>query len=122
MQDQPLIITPHVLKQLLALRLESKFLAQALYPGAPNEEIRLRAEGAVNAMLDQLQKRVERSPTKAYVLSELQRMLKAFEDEDSEEREQACEYCEKVMTLLGIESYEGLLNTWLYGFDPEQEP
>jgi hypothetical protein len=122
MQDQPIIITPHVLQQLLALRLESKFLAQALYPGAPNEKIRLRADGAVNKMLDRLQKRVGRSPTKAYVLSEFQRMLRAFEDEDSEEREQACEYCEKVMTLLGIESSEGLLNTWLYGFDPEQEP
>jgi hypothetical protein len=73
-------------------------------------------------MLDPLAIGLPEAPRKSYVLSEFLEMLKAFEHEDTEEREQACTYCERVMNVLGIESSDGLLNTWLYGFDPEQKP
>jgi hypothetical protein len=53
------------------------------------------------------------------VLSEFLQMLEAFEGHDTEEREKACAYCERVMDLLAIESSDSVLNTWLYGFDPE---
>ena len=56
------------------------------------------------------------------MLSEFLEMLKAFKHEDTEEREQACTYCERVMGILGIASSDGALNSWLYGFDPEQKP
>ena len=54
------------------------------------------------------------------MLSEFLEMLTAFEHEDTEEKEQACTYCERVMEILGIDSSDGALNTWLYGFDPEK--
>jgi len=76
----------------------------------------------VNAMLDRLAIGLLESPQKSYVLSEFLEMLKAFEREDTEEREQACTYCERVMGILGIASSDGTLNTWLYGFDPERKP
>ena len=120
MSDQALSITPQLLQQLAALRAEPKFQEEGLYPGAPTEEIRQRSESAVNAMLDRLRSGLSRSPQKAYVLSEFLEMLKAFESEDTEEREQACSYCERVMEILSIESSDGALNTWLYGFDPER--
>ena len=43
--------------------------------------------------------------------------LSRFEGEDTEEREQACEYLEQIMTILGIESSDGKITSWLYGFD-----
>lgn len=122
MPEQSLTVTPEVLQRLSALRSEPKFNEENLYPGAPSEGIRLNAEGAVNAMLDRLSVGLPASPRKSYVLSEFLEMLKGFEDEDTEEREQACTYCERVMQILGIESSDGALNTWLYGFDPEQRP
>jgi hypothetical protein len=122
MPDQALTVTPEVLQRLAALRSQSKFEAESLYPGAPTEEVRLNAERAVNAMLDRLAVDLPESPRKSYVLSEFLKMLKAFEHEDTEEREQACTYCERVMSALGIASSDGALNTWLYGFDPEQRP
>jgi hypothetical protein len=122
MPDQSLIITPEVLQRLSALRSLSKFGEEDLYPGAPTEEVRLNAERAVNAMLDRLAVGLPESPRKSYVLSEFLEMLRAFEHEDTEEREQACTYCERVMHILGIASSDGGLNTWLYGFDPEQRP
>ncbi len=122
MPDQSLIVTPEVLQRLSTLRSESKFNEENLYPGAPTEEIRLKVERAVNTMLDRLAVGLRQSPRKSYVLSEFLEMLKAFEHEDTEEREQACTYCERVMGILGIASSDGALNTWLYGFDPEQKP
>ena len=120
MPDQPLIVSPTVLDQLAALRSAPKFQVAELYPGAPTEEIRKSAELSVNKMLDRLRSGLSHSPQKSYVLSEFLEMLKAFEGEDTEERERACTYCEDVVDLLGIESSDGVLNTWLYGFDPER--
>jgi hypothetical protein len=124
MPEQAVIFTPDAVQRLSALRSQPKFHEEwdHLYPGAPTEEIRMSAEGAVNAMLDRLQVGLPKSPRKSYVLSEFIEMLKSFESEDTEEREQACTYCERVMKILGIESSDGVLNTWLYGFDPEQGP
>ena len=128
MPDEALRITPEIERQLSALRRSPKFQKEwtqwnPSYPGAPTEEIRLAAEQAVNAMLDRMQKGLLASPHKSYVMAEFREMLKAFEHgTDSEEREQACTYCEDVMEILGIESSDGLLNTWLYGFDPDQKP
>jgi hypothetical protein len=119
MPDQALILTSAVYDQLAALRSTPKFQGEGLYPGAPTEEIRKSAELAINKMLDRLKSGLPRSPQKSYVLSEFLEMLKAFESDDTEEREKACTYCERVMDLLGIESSDGVLNTWLYGFDPE---
>ncbi len=120
MSDQALSITPQLLEQLAALRAEPKSQEEGLYPGAPTEEIRQSSEKVVNAMVGRLRSRLPRSPQKAYVLSEFLEMLKAFESQDSEEREQACSYCERVMEILRIESSDGALNTWLYGFDPKR--
>lgn len=120
--DETLNLTPAAFQQLADLRAEKKFQEQGLYPGAPTAEICERAELAVNGMLDRLSAGLRHSPQKSFVISEFLRMLKAFESEDTDEREQACSYCERVMEIVGIESSDGALNTWLYGFDPEPEP
>jgi hypothetical protein len=120
MADHALSLTPTAFQQLADLRAEQKFQEEGMYPGAPTAEIRERAEKAVNEMLDRLSAGLHQTPQKSFVISEFLRMLKAFESEDTEEREQACSYCERVMEIVGIESSDGALNTWLYGFDPEQ--
>jgi hypothetical protein len=122
MPDQALILTSVVFDRLAALRSAPKFQEELLYPGAPTEEIRKSAEFAINKMLDRLNSGLPGSPRKSYVLSEFLEMLEAFDGQGTEEREKACAYCERVMDLLGIESSDGVLNTWLYGFDPGQKP
>jgi hypothetical protein len=120
MADHALSLTPEAFQKLADLRAAQKFQEEGMYPGAPTAEIRERAEMAVNGMLDRLSSGLRHSPQKSFVISEFLRMLKAFESEDTEEREQACSYCERVMEIVGIESSDGALNTWLYGFDPKQ--
>jgi len=122
MADQFLDVTSEVLQRLSVLRAEPKFGKRGFYPGAPTQEIRLNAERAVNIMVERLTAGLPGSPRKAYVLSEFLEMLRAFEHADTEEREEACTYCEHVMDILGIASSDGALNIWLYGFDPGQRP
>lgn len=112
------------LKALQSLRAEKKFQEdeEDMYPGAPDEETRLRCEGAINQMIDALIQGLPKQSTTAFVLSEFEKHLNLLSDEDTEEREMACVYCERIMNILDIESSEGLLNTWLYGFDPMQKP
>ncbi len=118
MKDHPVVVTPEVLQQLTALRSEPKFQGHEMYPGAPDEGVRFRAEQTVNTMLDRLQPALRASSLNSAVIAQFMEMLKHFEGDDTEEREQACGYCERVMVILQIESLDGTLNTWLYGFDP----
>ena len=45
--------------------------------------------------------------------------LERFKDiVDTEDRERICLYYEELMNMVGLESSAGLLNKFLYGFDP----
>lgn len=117
---EDLNISPFALDRLRTLRATKKFLPLDLYPGAPTEQIRLTAERAVNEMLDRLILAFARPVSKELLLSEFLMMLKHFEESDisdTEEREQACSYCEEVMDIVGVKSSDGVLNKWLYGFE-----
>jgi hypothetical protein len=122
MSDQLPNITPETFRQLSTLRSEPKFHKawKRFYPGAPTEEIRLSTQRTVDDMLDRLQAGLQATPRKSYVLGEFLEMLKGFEHADTEEREEACTYCERVMKIVGIQSSDGLLNAWLYRLGPEQ--
>jgi hypothetical protein len=118
MADQALNITREVLAELASLRAEAKFHAHDFYPGAVNEADRVEAEEAVNKMLDRIVVGLPKTPRKAFVLTEFQSMLGSYDSPETEAREEICAYCERVMSILGIEQSDGLLNRWMYGFDP----
>jgi hypothetical protein len=113
-------LTTQELSTLAAFRAEPKFGSQPElgYFGAPNEEVRTRCEAAINQLLDELIAGWDANPTKAFVLAQFERTLEKFNLEDSEEQDQALSYLERIMDILGIESSDGLLNTWRYGFNP----
>ncbi len=94
-----------------------KFLPSGMYPGAPSESIRSKCEEGINQMVSELIENLSDNPNKSYVLAVFKKHLEKFDLEDTEEREQAAFNCEKVMDILGIESSDGVLNTWMYGFD-----
>jgi Domain of unknown function (DUF4844) len=122
MSDHSLNVTPETLARLAELRKAAKFHRENFYPGAMSEGERLIAQHFVNDMLDRLQSALNPASRKAFVMAEFLKMLRHFEQWDSEEREQVCTYCERVMDILGIQSSDGLLNQWLYGFDPDKRP
>jgi hypothetical protein len=119
MPDQALNISREALAELASLRAEAKFHARGFYPGAASEANRLEAEETVNKMLDRVLVGLPKKPRKAFVLAEFQTMLDSYDSPETEEREEICVYCERIMSVLGIERSDGLLNRWLYGFDPD---
>jgi hypothetical protein len=48
----------------------------------------------------------------------LDRFLNTEVMNDTEDRERVCHYFEELMDIVGLESSEGLLNNFMYGFNP----
>ena len=120
--EQTLTLPSDFQRKLATMRAEPKFQADAggLYTGVHNEAERLRAEGAINALIDRLEREVSAHPTKRFVLGAFSRTLSQIELSDTEDRERACAYLEQIMDIVGLKSSDGLLNRWLYGFDPRR--
>jgi hypothetical protein len=93
--------------------------AQAKFEAAP-EDVGAQLAVHIDELLDRLIESIAEHPTKSYVLAEFARTLKCFEREDSEDQDSVLQYLENIMDILQIESSDGLLNNWRYGFDPTQ--
>jgi hypothetical protein len=50
----------------------------------------------------------------------LSRFSDVYFDLDTEDRERVCSYFEELMDIVGLQSSDGLLNKFMYGFDPNQ--
>lgn len=122
--NSKLPVDAQTIAKLQALRDESKFHEDMalVYPGAFDEATRVSLQTRLDALLDRLIAELPSSPTKEYVLREFQATLPLFESEDSEDRDRFLAYLDQIMTIVGIESSDGLLNKWRYGFDPNGVP
>jgi hypothetical protein len=118
--DHPLQIDDSIIARLADLRKARKFDSDptGTYPGAPSEEIRESVQATIDSLIDRLIAGVASNPSKSYVLGEFALSLNDSAGLDTEERERICDYMEEIMNIFEIESSDGLLNTWLYGFDP----
>jgi len=101
------------------LKSQKKFLENLtlFYPGAPNELIRIKAENIINSALVKL---IE-SPTDSFTENEFWLTLKTAAKQlakmDSEEMDRGLSYMEEIMDIYKIESSDGRLNEWRYGFE-----
>lgn len=99
---------------------KKKFVPEGLYSGVINELLRERCERLVNDLASRLLAKTEASRSQETVMAEFKRTLNEFGLPDTEDRERVATYLEELMDILGIKSSEGLLNKWMYGFDPTQ--
>lgn len=97
--------SPESLAAIRLIRTEKKFVEQDMYPGAPDEDIRLRCESVVNRFLDEFVALLARDASKEQLLFCSKAMLDSFAEEDTEEREQADTYLGEVMRAVGIEDW-----------------
>lgn len=97
---------------------KKKFVEEPGYPGATNEPDRLRYEAEVNELARSLSMLTPAEQTKAVVLEKFKPTMAKFEYADSEEQDRFLRYLEELMDIFGIESSDGLLSKWRYGFDP----
>ena len=115
--DEMLQVTPQTLKQLVTLKPELNFGpdAKTYYAGVPDPVDRLAGDKAFSQLIDLLVADLPKHPTKSFVLGQFKMTLSKFSSVETEDRERAAGYCEKIMNVLGIASSDGVLNRWLYG-------
>ena len=117
MADQVLTITPAVIGQLQSLKAELNFGPDAAthYTGVPDPRARIAYDEAFSLLVETLVQELPRHPSKKFVLAEFRATLESLPASDTEDRERAASYCEKIMDVLKIQSSDGLLNDWMYG-------
>ena len=104
---------------------KKKFLAENYYPGIANEKMRpIFTEKINNAARDFKSVAECENPTdKKYqekIGIGLSRFADVYMELDTEDRERVCTYFEELMDIVGLESSNGQLNKFMYGFDPNE--
>ena len=109
-----------VKEALLELKSQKKFLENLtlFYPGAPDELIRIEAENVINSALVKLIESPSDSFTENDFWLTLKVAAKQLSKMDSEEMDRGLTYMEEIMDIYKIESSNGRLNEWRYGFEP----
>jgi hypothetical protein len=86
------------------------------YFSTGDEAVRVEAEMQVNLAIQEIVKVIQNNPKKSAVLFSIKNSLSRFDKFDSEEKDRALFYFEKVFDILEIESSNELFNVWRYGF------
>lgn len=107
---------PQRLADLLAT---PKFASDGMvYTGVLDPGARATAEATVNAAIAEVQNLLRAPTDNAAVLRVFRTALQRLDLSDTEDRARAATYFEEIMECIGLESSEGLLNEFVYGFDP----
>ena len=119
-EERILKVNEKVVSELEILLTEKKFIEDSsiMYPGVPDEVTRVSAEVIINGLTSRILLGIVENPTKGYVLGQFKLTLDRLSIFDSEDADRALRYMERIMNILSIESSDGLLNEWRYGFEP----
>jgi hypothetical protein len=98
-------LTPRFQAEIKALKLEKKFLEAEYYPGAADEETRVRCEKRVNAFLDKCEALLSRSTTDHILYKAAVELEEQFEEENAEEGEHAGYYIGRFMQIVGLDDW-----------------
>lgn len=104
---------------------KKKFIEEDFYPGLADETIRPVLEKFINqAAVDFENVSGSSNPTDGKYQEKIRTGLSRFENVkfnlDTEDRERVCYYFEELMDIVGLESSNGQLNNFMYGFDPDE--
>jgi hypothetical protein len=102
-----------------------KFVAENHYPGIADEKMRPVFTEKINQIASDFKTVAEsEKPTdKKYqekIGIGLSRFAKIYLELDTEDRERVCTYIEELMDIVELESSNGQLNKFMYGFDPNE--
>ena len=104
---------------------KKKFVAEYSYLGIAEEKMRPVFTEKINQVAFDF-KRVSESdnPTDKKYLEKidigLSRFTSVYMELDTEDREKVCTYFEELMDIVGLQSSDGKLNKFIYGFDPNE--
>jgi len=96
------------------------------YPGIADPTLRPVLTEKINQAAEDFRSvALSSNPTQQAYLEKIKIGLKRFENTsvmyDSEDKERVCHYFEELMNIVGLKSSDGILNTFLYGFNPDEK-
>ena len=104
---------------------KKKFVEENFYPGIADEKMRPVFTEKINIIASDFKTVAEsEKPTdKKYqekIEIGLSRFAVIYLELDTEDRERVCSYIEELMDIVELESSNGQLNKFMYGFDPNK--
>ena len=104
---------------------KKKFVSENHYPGIADEKMRTIFTKKINQVASDFKTVAESDkPTdKKYqekIGIGLSRFAEIYMELDTEDRERVCSYFEELMDIVELESSNGQLNEFMYGFDPNK--
>jgi len=102
-----LSITPDALERLGQLQQERKFTEEEYYPGAPTEQIRSECEHRVNVFLSDVVRSLRSGTDRHDIFTRARRLIEAFGEDDTEEREKVGDYIAEAMRIIGLTDWTG---------------
>ncbi|WP_421824980.1 DUF4844 domain-containing protein [Flagellimonas oceanensis] len=104
---------------------KKKFVQEGYYPGIADEKMRPIFTEKINDVASDFKSVSEsENPTDEKYQEKIKIGLSKFADVymelDTEDRERVCTYFEELMDIVGLESSNGQLNKFMYGFDPNE--
>lgn len=107
---------------------KEKFLQddKLFYPGIGDPNLKPVLTEKINIVVDDFKKLADKgnSTDKDYqnaIKNGLERFSDIYLQLDTEDRERVCYYFEELMDIVGLESSDGHLNNFMYGFDPAKK-
>lgn len=106
---------------------KKKFVEENFYPGIADEKMRPVFTEKINQIASDFKTVAEsEKPTDKKYQEKIGIGLSRFSDIylelDTEDRERVCSYIEELMDIVELESSNGQLNKFMYGFDPMEKP
>jgi hypothetical protein len=104
---------------------KKKFVEENFYPGIADEKMRPIFTEKINQIASDFKTVAEsEKPTDKNYQEKIGIGLSRFADIylelDTEDRERVCTYIEELMDIVELESSNGQLNKFMYGFDPNE--
>ena len=105
--------------------IKKKFVEENFYPGIADEKMRPVFTEKINQIASDFKTVAEsEKPTNKKYQEKigigLSRFAKIYLELDTEDRERVCTYIEELMDIVELESSNGQLNKFMYGFDPNE--
>jgi hypothetical protein len=125
--EKPMKTSENAAEKFKAFIAKKKFDAQPYpnyYPGLADEKIQPILTEKINQIaLDFKEVALSKNPTdKKYqekIAIGLARFSEIYLETDSEDLDRICSYVEEIMNIVALESSDGQLNTFRYGFEPK---
>lgn len=104
---------------------KKKFVEENYYPGIADEKMRPIFTEKINSVASDFKSVADsENPTDKKYQEKIKIGLSSFSEVylelDTEDRERVCAYFEELMDIVGLESSNGQLNKFMYGFDPNE--